>query len=82
MLSGICFRSYHSIVCSFDNDTISHGRVISLTQAFCVAPLMDTVGPVPLKVSVDGGKTFFPQLNFMSGKKPTVNYSILQLQAT
>eukprot|EP00057_Strongylocentrotus_purpuratus_P029925 XP_780234.3 PREDICTED: sushi domain-containing protein 2 [Strongylocentrotus purpuratus] len=57
LISGPCFNATSLIVCDFDGIE-TFGRLLSVKTALCVSPTFYKVGRIPLRVSLDGGRTF------------------------
>ena len=54
--------------CRFDK-TVVKGKVDrKKTKALCVTPMFARVGVIPVSVSVDGGRTFSPAVDFHLGE--------------
>jgi len=54
--------------CRFDKIVVTGTVSRQKTKAFCVAPMFARVGVIPVSVSVDGGRTFSPAVDFHLGE--------------
>eukprot|EP00057_Strongylocentrotus_purpuratus_P021270 XP_011675744.1 PREDICTED: alpha-tectorin-like [Strongylocentrotus purpuratus] len=57
LINGPCFNSNNLIICDFDGFETS-GRLLEDEIALCVSPTFYKVGQIPLRVSLDDGRTF------------------------
>ena len=57
-IAGPCYQPSDLIVCEFAGGKRSNGSYISNVRAFCTVPMLYVTGRLPLKVSVNGGKSF------------------------
>ena len=54
--------------CRFDNIVVMGKVSRTKTKALCVTPMFARVGVIPVSVSVDGGRTFSPAVDFRLGE--------------
>ena len=54
--------------CRFDNIVVKGIVSKKKTKAYCVVPMFARVGVIPVSVSVDGGRTFSPAVDFHLGE--------------
>lgn len=71
LISGPCFNATSLIVCDFDGIE-TFGRLLSVKTALCVSPTFYKVGRIPLRVSLDGGRTFLFKGTFTISKLESV----------
>ncbi|KAK2190020.1 hypothetical protein NP493_89g05016 [Ridgeia piscesae] len=61
-VSGLNFKK--SVHCRFDKVVVTGNVRKGNKKAFCVAPMFARVGVVKVDVSVDGGRTYLPGIDY------------------
>ena len=72
LISGPCYKPWHQIVCEFPGGKVINGSYMSSIQAYCTVPMLTITGRLPIKLSVNGGKSFDFQGHFSIGRKTLV----------
>jgi len=78
MVFGMNFKT--GVKCRFDNIVVTGEVSKRKDTALCVTPMFARVGVIPMSVSVDGGRTFSPAVDFHLGRKAL--YKVLHFTYT
>jgi len=78
LISGPCYNSSQHIVCEFPGGKLNNGTYISDIRASCTVPVLNVTGRLPMKMSVNGGRSFDFQGTISIGNNTSGKASLIK----